>query len=65
MIGCILATDMAKHSSDLSSLKTLVELNDIHDGVNAENIINRSDDASLFKSQQLILECCLHTCDVS
>ena len=25
MIGCILATDMAKHASDLSALKSVVE----------------------------------------
>ena len=50
MIGCILATDMAKHASDLSALKTLVELKGIKDGVNSEQIINRTDDNTLFKS---------------
>jgi hypothetical protein len=50
MIGCILATDMAKHAADLSALKTLVETKQIKNGQNAESIINRETDDSLFKS---------------
>ena len=34
MIGCILATDMAKHASDLSALKSLVETKGIKNGEN-------------------------------
>ena len=56
MIGCILATDMAKHASDLSSLKTLVETKQIKNGANAELIINRENETTTFKSQQFILE---------
>jgi high affinity cGMP-specific 3',5'-cyclic phosphodiesterase 9 len=36
MIGCILATDMAKHASDLSALKSLVETKNIKNGENAQ-----------------------------
>lgn len=32
VIGCILATDMAKHAADLSALKSLVETKDIKRG---------------------------------
>jgi len=39
MIGCILATDMAKHAADLSALKGLVESHGIKGGENAEMII--------------------------
>ena len=41
MIESILATDMAKHSSQMSSLKTLIEVNSIKGGENAEKILNR------------------------
>ena len=50
MIGCILATDMAKHAADLSALKILVEAKQIKGGHNAEFVINKENDASLFKS---------------
>jgi hypothetical protein len=36
MIGCVLATDMARHATDFSTLKTLVELKGIKEGVNSD-----------------------------
>ena len=65
MIGCILATDMAKHAIDVSALKSIVEAKEIKGGVNAKLCINKESDASLFKSQQFIMEACLHSCDIS
>eukprot|EP00347_Sterkiella_histriomuscorum_P011239 403373213 len=65
VIGCILATDMAKHAADLSALKSLVEAKSIKNGENASQILNKENEASIFKSQQFIMECCLHACDVS
>ena len=65
IIGCILATDMAKHASDLGTLKSLVEIKQIKAGVNKDKIINRDDCQSVFKSQQFILECCIHASDIS
>lgn len=50
MIGCILATDMAKHAADLSALKSLVDTKEIKGGENQHLIINRENDASIFKS---------------
>ena len=65
MIGCILATDMAKHAADLSALKSLVEAKQIKHGLNAELALNKESDASIFKSQQFLLEVTLHSCDVA
>lgn len=50
VIGCILATDMAKHAGDLSALKNLVEAKQIKNGENSSLILNKENDASLFKS---------------
>lgn len=65
MISCILATDMAKHSSDFSALKSLLEAKSVKSGLNAELLINRENSDSTFKSQQFLLDTCLHACDVS
>lgn len=56
---------MAKHAADLSALKTLVETKQIKGGVNADQVINRESEDAIFKSQQFLLESCLHACDVS
>ena len=50
VIGCILATDMAKHAADLSALKSLVEAKSIKNGENASQILNKENEASIFKS---------------
>jgi len=65
MIGCILATDMAKHASDIAQMKLLIDTKDIKDGENAHLILNKENDQTFFKSQQFMLETCLHACDVS
>jgi hypothetical protein len=65
VIGCILATDMAKHASDLAQLKTLISSNDIHNGKNVDRIINSEDENQTFASQQFLMEICLHSADVS
>jgi len=44
MIGCILATDMAKHASDLASLKQLIDSKGISQGENAHLVLNREND---------------------
>jgi hypothetical protein len=50
VIGCILATDMAKHAADLSQLKSLVEAKQIKGGQNAALVLNKENETSLFKS---------------
>jgi hypothetical protein len=41
---------MAKHASDLSALKSIVESKEIKNGDNSTLIINRESEASVFKS---------------
>lgn len=50
VISCILSTDMAKHAADLSAIKSLVEAKQIKNGENAHLILNKENEASLFKS---------------
>jgi hypothetical protein len=56
---------MAKHAADLSALKGLVEAKQIKGGSNSHLLLNKESDTTLFKSQQFLLETCLHSCDVS
>lgn len=65
VMGCILATDMAKHNDDVKAMQGLLKHNGIAAGVNAEKIIDRESETSLFKSQQQVLEFTLHFCDIS
>eukprot|EP00347_Sterkiella_histriomuscorum_P005920 403354761 len=65
VIGCILATDMAKHAKDLSQIKDIVESKGIKEGQNNTMIIDCTNETTVFNSQQFILECCLHACDLS
>lgn len=45
MVGMILATDMARHVTDLSSFKSLLEQREIKNGANADKIIDHSSTA--------------------
>lgn len=51
MMGCILATDMAKHASDIAQMKLLIDTKGIKDGENANLILNKENEQTLFKSQ--------------
>ena len=48
VLGCILATDMAKHAADLSHLKTLLVDYEIKDGQNVNKLIEAESDAQNF-----------------
>lgn len=48
----ILATDMARHVTDLSSFKSLLEQRDIKEGLNTDKIIDYSSAAKEFDSKQ-------------
>lgn len=65
MIGMILATDMARHVTDLSSFKEILERRSIHQGANAELIIDHSTVTKEFDSKQQVIEICMHAADVS
>jgi hypothetical protein len=64
MIECILATDMANHVKHLNSFKNKLESYDIDNGRNVEKLFSM-DLAKSFENQQVILNWCVHTCDVS
>ena len=65
MIGVILATDMARHVSDLASFKSLIEQKGIKNGVNQSNIIDKDSAKKEFDSKQQLLEISVHAADVS
>ena len=65
LVGMILATDMARHVSDLSSFKSLLEQRAIIAGENSEKIIDYSNATKEFDSKQQLIEICLHAADVS
>ena len=50
-IGLILATDMAKHSADLSSLNALLDNHSVANGENLDKLIEIDDANALFKYQ--------------
>lgn len=56
---------MAKHVSDLSQLKTMLADLGIKEGHNLDKLTMVEDEAQLFQNQQIVLENCLHSCDVS
>lgn len=65
MIGIILATDMARHTSDLASFKNLMDAKQVKNGENASKLIDLDTPAKEFESKQLLLELCVHATDVS
>lgn len=50
-VGMILATDMARHVTDLSSFKSILEQRSIKDGVNANKIIDKTSASKEFDSK--------------
>lgn len=64
IIGCILATDMARHFEIITSLQNLITTHDIREGKNAEKIVNNKTPLAEFESKQFILNACLHAADI-
>lgn len=56
---------MARHVSDLARFKSIVEKNEIKQGENATNLIDKSNPTKEFDSKQQLLEICVHAADVS
>jgi hypothetical protein len=52
VIGIILATDMARHVSDLGTFKSLIETNDIQEGKNIVSLFDKSNAKNEFDSKQ-------------
>lgn len=66
VVGCILATDMAKHTEDLEILKCKIEEKGVSlEKDNSHLLIDDSSPGALFDSQQFILEAALHSADLS
>lgn len=51
VVGMILATDMARHVTDISSFKSLLETRNIKGGENSLKIIDHSTAAKQFDSK--------------
>ena len=64
MIEGILATDMANHQKVLSATKAKIETYKINSGTNFNKIFD-VETAKLFDAQQVVLNMCLHTADIS
>ena len=60
----ILATDMEKHNADLTRLKSVVKENSIDKG-KIESLSQCEDQKEVFNNQQFILECAIHSSDLS
>jgi len=65
MISCILATDMAYHYKHISALKGKLETFEISNGKNIEKLILADSSSKNNENQQLILDNCIHLCDIS
>lgn len=64
-IGIILATDMARHTSDLAKIKTYMEQRGISNGNNRELLIDRESNKKEFDTKQQLIEFVVHAADVS
>ena len=65
MIGIILATDMARHMTDINNFKSLIQEKKIENGVNAASLIDKSTPAKEFDTKQQLLEMIVHAADIS
>ena len=64
-IGIILATDMARHTSDLAKIKTLMESKGVSQGQNRELLVDHESHKKEFDSKQMLIEFAVHAADVS
>jgi hypothetical protein len=64
IIDGILATDMANHQKVLSEMKKKIEFYGVYHGKNFKEIFNVSNE-KLFDAQQVVLNMCIHTADIS
>ena len=65
VIGIVLATDMARHVSDLATFTSLMESKGIAQGKNQEMIIDYDSSKKEFESRQTLIELLVHAADVS
>lgn len=65
VMGLILATDMARHVADMSAFNAILDEHDIKAGKNLEKLIEVDNEAVKSNNQQIVMEQCLHACDIS
>ena len=66
MVGCIVATDMAKHKQDLDMLNFRIQNNDItKERDNGYDFIDQTSADTVFDTQQQLLEMALHCSDLT
>ncbi len=65
MIEGILSTDMATHAKNLLSIRSKLESLGIKGGLNVEKLLVPDNASKNFEHQQLILNQCIHTSDLS
>jgi cAMP-specific phosphodiesterase 4 len=65
MIEGILSTDMATHSKNLLSMRSKLESFNIKGGQNVDKLLVADNASKNFENQQLILNQCIHTSDLS
>ncbi len=65
MIEGILSTDMATHSKNLLSMRSKLETFNIKSGHNVDKLLVLDNASKNFENQQLILNQCIHTSDLS
>ena len=65
MIETILATDMAQHGKELSTLKTKIDTFDIKDGEYVERMIFEGNVSKTYENQQAVISMCVHCADLS
>ena len=65
MVGIILATDMARHTSDLAKIKTFLDQKGISNGNQRELLIDSTSAKTEFDTKQQIIEFAVHAADVS
>ena len=65
MIGIILATDMARHFTDLTNFKSVMASKNITNGKNQAAMIDKESATKEFDSKQQLMEMIVHAADVS
>jgi hypothetical protein len=56
---------MARHVADMSAFNAILSEHDIKNGAGIEKLLDTENAAVKSKNQQIVLETCLHACDVS
>lgn len=65
IIECIIATDMTFHAKHIATIKAKMETFDIKKGKNLDKMIFPENLTKTFENQQMLLNLCLHSADIS